>query len=42
MSPQEVHWPEVVSREHLATLLVAGVDNALRSSANVFGALSAK
>jgi hypothetical protein len=39
---QRVHWPEVVSREHLATLLVSGADNALRFSANLFGALSAK
>jgi hypothetical protein len=34
--------PEVVSREHLATLLVSGVDNALRYSANLFEALSSK
>jgi hypothetical protein len=34
--------PEVVSREHLATLLVSGVDNALQFSAKLLGALFAK
>jgi integrase len=34
--------PEVNSREHLATLLVSGVDNALRLSAHLFRALFRK
>jgi hypothetical protein len=37
-----VHCPEVASREHAATLLVFGVDNALRFLANLFGALCPK
>ena len=40
-SPRNVVNPEVVSRA-LATLLVFGVGNALRLSADSFGALSPK
>ena len=40
--PGNMHWPEVASREHLATRLVSGVVNALRFSAHLFGALFAK
>ena len=41
-SSGNVLCPEVVSREHLATLLLSGVENALRFSANLFGPLSAQ
>jgi hypothetical protein len=35
-------WIFSRDREHLATLLVSGVDNALRFSTHLFGALFAK